>query len=78
MAGIVEQQILQKVIGFLPGQSLVGLMGRQLLLDSLEQAFVHDRRLLARQDLARVLELTNKEAVAFTFRQSRLRNLLSD
>ena len=26
MAGIVEQQILQKVIGFLPGQNFVGLM----------------------------------------------------
>jgi hypothetical protein len=26
MTGIVEQQILQEVIGFLPGQSLVGLV----------------------------------------------------
>jgi len=27
MAGIVEQQILQQVIGLLPGQGFVGLMG---------------------------------------------------
>src|SRR6516164_1357281 len=64
MASIVEQQVLQGVIGFLPGQNFVGLMGRQLLLDSLEQALVHDRRLLPGQDLALVLDLTIKEPVA--------------
>ena len=64
MAGIVEQQILQKVIGFLSGQSFVGLMGRQLLLDRLEQALIHDRWLLPRQDLALILDLTDIEPVA--------------
>jgi hypothetical protein len=63
MAGIIEQQILQEV-RFLPGQSFVGLMCRQLLLDGLEQGLVDDRRLLPRQDLIAVPDFANEKLVA--------------
>src|SRR6516164_6337469 len=64
MAGIVEQEVPEEVVRRLPGQCLMGLMGRQLVLHRLKQALVHDRRLFPRQDLAHVVDLTNKEAVA--------------
>ena len=38
-------------------------MGRQLLLNGLEQALIHDRRLLSGQDLTPVFDLANKEPV---------------
>src|SRR5262249_21344176 len=60
MAGIVEQEILQEAVGFLPGQGLVGLMGRQLFLNRLEQGSVQDRRL---QDLTSIFDLADKEPV---------------
>jgi hypothetical protein len=55
--------ILQEVVGLLPGQDLVALMSRQLLLNGLEQGSVQDRRLLSGQDLIPVSDLANKEAV---------------
>ena len=64
MAGIVEQEVLQEVVRLLPGQCLMGLMGRQLVLHRLKQALVHDRRLFPRQDLAPVTDLANEEPVA--------------
>ena len=48
----------------LPGQSPVGLMGRQLLLDRLEQGFIDNRRLLPRQKLNPVFDLADEEPVA--------------
>ena len=42
MTGVVKQKVPQEVVGFLPGQGLVGLMGRQFLLDCLEQGLVSD------------------------------------
>ena len=51
------------MIGFLPGQGLVGLMGRQLLLNGLEQGAVQDRRLLSRQDLTPVFDLADEKTV---------------
>src|SRR6516164_7031494 len=48
----------------LPGQSPVGLMGRQLLLDRLEQGFIDNRRLLPRQKLTPVFDLADEEPVA--------------
>ena len=51
------------MICLLSGQGLVGLMGRQLLLNGLEQALIHDRRLLSGQDLTPVFDLANKEPV---------------
>ena len=50
MVGVVEQKILQEVVGVLSGQGLVGLVSRQLLLNGLEQGAVQDRRLLPGQD----------------------------
>src|SRR5579871_4832041 len=44
-------------------------MGRQLLLDFVEQSFVHDRRLLSRQNLSLVCDLANEEAVAKEMRK---------
>src|SRR6516164_11477794 len=64
MAGIVEQEVPEQVVRLLPGQGLMGLMGRQLVLHSLKQALVHDRRLFPRQDLAPVVDLANEEPVA--------------
>src|SRR5215831_974626 len=52
------------MVGFLPGQGLVGLMGRQFLLNGLEQGLVQDRQLLPGQDLALVFDLSDEEAVA--------------
>jgi hypothetical protein len=43
MAGIVEQEVPEEVVRLLPGQGLMGLMGRQLVLHRLKQALVHDR-----------------------------------
>ena len=63
VTGIVKRQILQEVVGFLPGQSFMRLMLREFLLDSLEQGLVQDRRLFSGQDLAPVLDLANEEAV---------------
>jgi hypothetical protein len=37
MAGIVEQEVLQEVVRLLPGQCLMGLMGRQLVLHNFKQ-----------------------------------------
>src|SRR6516164_10787505 len=59
MARIVEQEVPEQVVRLLPGQCLMGLMGRQLLLHSLKQSLVHDRRLFPRQDLAPVVDLAN-------------------
>src|SRR6516225_4092902 len=64
MAGIVEQQVPEEVVRLLPGQGLMGLMGRQLVLHRLKQALVDDRRLFPRQDLAPVVDLANEEPVA--------------
>jgi hypothetical protein len=60
MASIVKQDILQKVLGFVPGQGLMRLMVQQLLLDSLEQGLVDDCRLLAGQYLTFVFDLADK------------------
>ena len=61
--GVVEQEILQESVGFLSGQGLVGLVGRQLFLNGLEQGSVDDRGLLSGQDLTPVFDLANKEPV---------------
>ena len=64
VTGVVEQNFSQKMVGFLPGEGAVGLMVRQFLLNRIEQVALDDRRLLTRQDLSLVLDLTNKEPVA--------------
>jgi hypothetical protein len=69
MAGIIKQQILQEVIGLLPRPRFMGPLCRQLLLDSLEQAPVHDRRLLSWQNLAFVPDLADEEPVAQNVRE---------
>jgi hypothetical protein len=40
MAGIVEQEVPEGVVRLLPGQCLMGLMGRQLVLHRLKQAMI--------------------------------------
>jgi hypothetical protein len=52
------------VAGFLPGQDLVGPVGRQFLLNGLEQGLVDDRRLLAGQDLTPVFDLADEKPVS--------------
>ena len=61
---IVEQEVAEEVVRLLPGQCLVGLMGRQLVLHRLKQALVHDRRLFSWQHFALVTDLANEEPVA--------------
>jgi len=69
MAGIVEQKVPQEVICLLPGQGLVGLMGRQFLLNGLEQALVQNRRLLPGQDLTPVFDLVDEKPVVEKVRE---------
>jgi hypothetical protein len=54
----------KEVIGFLPGQGLVGLMGRQFLLNGFEQVLVDDSRLLPGQGLTPVTDFANEKPVA--------------
>src|SRR6516162_761520 len=64
MAGVVEQEILQEVVGFVPGKGLVSLMVRQLLLDGLEQSAVDNGRLFAWEDLTPVFDFPDEEPIA--------------
>jgi hypothetical protein len=52
VARVIEQQSSQYVVACGPDAGLGGPLIRQLLLDRIEQGALHDRRLLAGQDLA--------------------------
>ena len=64
MAGIVKQQSRQQVVGFVPYDRAVRPLGEGFLPDGLKQRPIHDRRLLARQDLILVFDLTDIEVIA--------------
>src|SRR5260221_899466 len=63
MAGIIEQQPCQQLIGFVAHDGAVGLLGEVFLPDWVKQRAIHDRRLLARQDLILVFDLADIEVV---------------
>src|SRR6478752_5034037 len=63
MAGIIEQQPCQQVVGFVAYDSAVGPLGERFLSDRVKQRAIHDRRLLARQDLVLVFDLTDIEVI---------------
>src|SRR5258705_13662966 len=63
MAGIIEQQPWQQVVGFVAYDSAVGPLGERFLSDRVKQGAIHDRRLLARQDLVLVFDLTDIEVI---------------
>src|SRR5713101_8180538 len=64
MPGIVKQQSCQQVVGFVAYDGAVGPLGKGFLPDRLKQRAIHDRRLLARQDLVPVFDLADIEVVA--------------
>src|SRR6266403_5335827 len=64
MAGIIEQQPCQQVIGFVAYDSAVGPLGEGFLPDGVKQRAIYDRRLLARQNLVLVFDLANIEVIA--------------
>ena len=64
MAGIVEQQSRQQVIGFVAYDGAVRPLGEGFLPDRLKQRAIHDRRLLAGQDLILVFDLADIEVIA--------------
>ncbi len=63
MAGIVEQQSRQQVVGFVACDGAVGPLGEGFLPDRVEQRAIHDRRLLSRQDLILVFDFANIEMI---------------
>jgi len=63
MAGIVEQQPCQQVVGLAAYDGAVGPLGKCLLADCLKQRAIHDRRLPARQDLVFVFDLADIEVI---------------
>ena len=64
VAGIVEQQARQEMVGFGFGVIAVGPLIGELLLNCIKKCAVHDRWLLAGQDLVLVFDLADIEAVA--------------
>jgi hypothetical protein len=70
MAGIVEQQPHQHVVGLVALDGPVGPLGEGFLSHCLKQRATHDRRLLARQDLILVFDFADIEAIAQNVIQS--------
>ena len=64
MAGIVKQQPGQQMIGFVAYGGAVRPLGEGFLPDRIKQRAIHDRRLLARQDLILVFDLADIEVIA--------------
>ena len=61
---VVEQQPRQEMVAGVPDRRSSGPLIRELLLNRIEQCTVHDRRLLAGQDLVLVFDLADIEAIA--------------
>jgi hypothetical protein len=64
MAGVVEQQSGQELIGFVAHDGAVGPLGEGFLPNGFKQRPIYDRGLLARQDLVLVFDLADIKAVA--------------
>src|ERR1700732_4770820 len=64
MPGIVEQQPCQQMVGLVAYGGAVGPLGEGFLPDCLKEGAIHDRRLLARQDLILVFDFTDIEMIA--------------
>jgi len=64
MAGIVEQQSCQQVVGFVACDGAMGPLGERFLPDRLKQRGVHDRRLLTGKDLVLAFDLADIEAIS--------------
>jgi hypothetical protein len=64
MAGIVEQQSGQQVVGFVADEGSVGPLGERFLPDCVKQRAIYNWRLLAGQNLILVFDLANIEVVA--------------
>src|SRR5258706_3020777 len=64
MAGIIEQQPCQQMVGLATYDGAVGPLGEGFLSDRVKQRAIHDRRLLARQDLVLVFDLADIEVIA--------------
>src|SRR5882724_11423773 len=64
VACVIEQQSGQQVVACVPDTAPGGPLIRKLLLDRIEQGALHDRWLLAGQDLALVFDLADIEPVA--------------
>jgi hypothetical protein len=64
MPGIVKQQSCQQVVGLVAHDDAVGPLGEGFLPDRLKQRAIHDRWLLAGQDLILVFDLADIETVA--------------
>src|SRR6266478_6469652 len=63
MAGIIEQQPCQQIVRLATYDGAVGPLGEGFLSDRVKQRAIHDRRLLARQDLVLVFDLTDIEVI---------------
>ena len=57
-------QSCQQVVRFVAQDGAVGPLGEGFLPDRLKQCAIHDRRLLARQDLILVFDLADIEVIA--------------
>src|SRR6266404_2198958 len=64
VAGVVEQQSCQQVVGLVAYDGAVGPLGERFLPGCVKQRAVHDRRLLARQDLILIFDLADIEVVS--------------
>ena len=64
MAGIIEQQFCQQMVGLVAYDGAVGPLGEGFLSDRLKQRAIHDWRLFTRQDLILVFDLADIEEVA--------------
>jgi hypothetical protein len=63
VAGIVEQQASQEMVGFGFGVTSVGPLIAELLLNCIKKLPIHDRWLLAGQDFTLVFDLADIEPV---------------
>src|SRR6266404_8865919 len=64
IAGVVEQQSRQQVVGFVADEGSVGPLGEGFLPDCVKQRAIHNWRLLAGQNLILVFDLADIEVVA--------------
>ena len=64
VACVIEQQSGQQVVACDPDAAPGGPLIRKLLLDRIEQGALHERRLLAWQDVAFIADLADIEPVA--------------
>jgi len=64
VAGIIKQQTRQQVVGLVAHDGAVGPLGEGFLPDRIKQRAIHDRRLLAGQNLILEFDLSNIEVVS--------------